>query len=159
MAKLCFLAFVVLSCAFASVVLAAPTFTVVGKVYCDTCRLGFETNVTQYMEGAKVNLECRHFERGQIEHTVEGVTDNSGAYSLQLADNHENEICEVVLVESAIKDCAEIKPGRDRARVMLSNDIGIPANIRYANSLGFFKDVPLDVCKDVVKMYVLDDDE
>ncbi|KAJ3701517.1 hypothetical protein LUZ61_005222 [Rhynchospora tenuis] len=114
---------------------------------------------TAFCIGGKVKLECRHFDHGKIEHTVEGVTDNNGAYSLVLADNHENEICEVVLVESAIKDCAEINPGRDRARVMLSNDIGIPANIRYANSLGFFEDVPLDVCKDVVKWYVLEDDE
>ncbi|KAJ1685593.1 hypothetical protein LUZ63_016983 [Rhynchospora breviuscula] len=159
MARLWFLAFVVLSCAFASVVLAKPTFTVVGKVYCDTCRIGFETNVTQYMEGAKVKLECRHFVGGQVEHTIPGVTDKNGAYTLVLADNHENEICEVVLVESGMKDCAEMVPGRERARVTLSDDMGIPANVRYANALGFNKDVPLDVCKEVTKMYILDDDE
>ncbi|KAJ4794962.1 Pollen Ole e 1 allergen and extensin family protein [Rhynchospora pubera] len=159
MARLWFLAFVVLSCAFATVVLTKPTFTVVGKVYCDTCRIGFETKATQYMEGAKVKLECRHFLGGKVEHTVPGVTDKNGAYIIELADNHENEICEVVLVESSMKDCAELVPGRDRARVVLSNDIGISADVRYANALGYNRTVPLDVCKEVTKMYILDDDE
>jgi hypothetical protein len=56
MAKLPFLAFMALCCTFASVALvnAAPEFTVEGRVYCDTCRAGFETNVTEYMSGINV---------------------------------------------------------------------------------------------------------
>lgn len=30
---------------------AAPDFIIQGRVYCDTCRAGFETNVTKYIEG------------------------------------------------------------------------------------------------------------
>lgn len=30
---------------------AAPDFIIRGRVYCDTCRAGFETNVTKYIEG------------------------------------------------------------------------------------------------------------
>jgi hypothetical protein len=28
-----------------------PSFTVEGRVYCDTCRAGFETSVTTYLAG------------------------------------------------------------------------------------------------------------
>lgn len=30
---------------------SAPDYLVQGRVYCDTCRAGFETNVTEYMQG------------------------------------------------------------------------------------------------------------
>jgi hypothetical protein len=30
----------------------APDYLVQGRVYCDTCRAGFETNVTEYMKGS-----------------------------------------------------------------------------------------------------------
>jgi hypothetical protein len=30
---------------------AAPDYLVQGRVYCDTCRAGFETNATEYMKG------------------------------------------------------------------------------------------------------------
>lgn len=29
----------------------APDYLIQGRVYCDTCRAGFETNVTEYMKG------------------------------------------------------------------------------------------------------------
>jgi hypothetical protein len=29
----------------------APNYLVQGRVYCNTCRTGFETNVTEYMKG------------------------------------------------------------------------------------------------------------
>lgn len=53
MAKLLLLAFMALFCTFASVALvnAVPDFVVEGRVYCDTCRAGFETNVTEYIAG------------------------------------------------------------------------------------------------------------
>jgi hypothetical protein len=76
-----------------------------------------------------------------------------------LKDNHENEICEVVLMQSPLKDCTEIVPGRNRARIVLSDDTGISSNLRLANPLGFLKDVPLDICGAIMKMYMLGDDE
>lgn len=112
-----------------------------------------------YQSGAKVKLECRHFVHGRIEHTVDGVTGKDGVYKLELKDNHENEICEVVLVESPIKDCAQTVPGRNCARVVLSDDTGISSNVRFANPLGFLKDVPLNVCSAIMQMYTLGDDE
>lgn len=29
----------------------APDFVIQGRVYCDTCRAGFQTNVTEYIKG------------------------------------------------------------------------------------------------------------
>jgi Pollen protein Ole e 1 like len=99
-----------------------------------------------------VRLECRHFSDGKIEHQVDGVTDKNGTYTIELKDNHDEEICEVVLVQSPLSTCAEIPKGRDRARVLLA-DAGLSSNIRYANSLGFLKDTPLPICVDVLKQY------
>ncbi|KAJ3671807.1 hypothetical protein LUZ60_007886 [Juncus effusus] len=151
---------VLVAFAFIGVALAGlPDFVVEGRVYCDTCRAGFETNVTNYIQGAKVKLECRHFENGKVEHVVEGVTDATGTYKLLMKDNHEEEICEVELVESPLTNCNEIIPGRNRARVTLADDTGITSNQRYANPLGYLKDSPLDICAKVMEMYKLDDDE
>ncbi|KAJ3697218.1 hypothetical protein LUZ61_000923 [Rhynchospora tenuis] len=139
--------------AIATVVAAErPTFTVEGRVYCDTCRAGFETSATTYISGAKVRLECRHFSDGKIEHQVDGVTSENGTYAIELKDNHEKEICEIVLVQSPLSTCAEIPKGRDRASVLLA-DGGLSSNVRYANALGFLKYTPLSVCADVLKKY------
>lgn len=41
---------------------AVPDFIIQGRVYCDTCRAGFETNVTKYIEGTPLRkIECFFF--------------------------------------------------------------------------------------------------
>jgi Pollen protein Ole e 1 like len=108
--------------------------------------------------GAKVKLECKHFINGKIEHCIHNFTDSAGKYTITIANSHEDEICEVVLVDSSRPDCKEITPGRDRARAVLSCDTGISSNVRYPNALGFLKDKPLDVCGVVMKQYQLEDE-
>nr|AAN76546.1 LLP-B3 protein [Lilium longiflorum] len=159
MSKLYFLAFVAVASLSFRLSLADPnpTFIVEGRVYCDSCRAGFETNITTYIEGAKVKLECRHFDNDSIAHTVEGVTNSTGTYSIQLENDHESEICEVVLVSSPIFDCNEIDYDRDRARVTLTNNNGIDSPIRYANSLGFLQEQPDIICGDLLKAYGIAD--
>ncbi|CAA6656428.1 unnamed protein product [Spirodela intermedia] len=103
----------------------SPSFVVEGRVFCDTCRAGFETTATEYLAGAKVRLECKHEESEELVHTVEGTTDATGTYHLKVADDHEDELCEVVLVESPHADCSEIKTGRDRARILLTHNSGL----------------------------------
>lgn len=110
------------------------------------------------VSGAKVKLECRHFVNGNIEHNIDGVTDTTGKYRFIMTNSHEDEICEVVLVESPRPDCKEITPGRDRARAVLSQDTGITSNFRYPNSLGYLKDKPLDICGAIMKIYQLEDE-
>ncbi|KAF3321865.1 pollen-specific protein C13-like protein [Carex littledalei] len=170
MAKLPLLAFMALCCTFASVLLVnAMEISVEGRVYCDTCRAGFVTNVTEYIPGAKVRLECIHYKGGdsqvenqvdsdEIEFTIDGVTDNTGKYYFKAQDGHEKDTCYVVLVESPRPDCKEIIPGRDRARFLLSSDAGMPGNKRFPNDLGYLKDKPLDICGSIMKQYNTEED-
>ncbi|KAJ1686625.1 hypothetical protein LUZ63_018015 [Rhynchospora breviuscula] len=154
MAKLTLLALMAL-CTFASVALVnAIEFNVEGRVYCDTCRAGFETNVTEPIgAGAKVRIECKKFGTDPILYSVDGITDNTGKYRIVAQGNHDEQICDVVLVESPRPDCKEINKESYRARVSLFQDSGISTNDRYANALGFVKDKPLDVCGAIMKMY------
>ncbi|CAN6234857.1 unnamed protein product [Urochloa humidicola] len=137
----------------------APDYIIQGRVYCDTCRAGFETNVTEYIKGAKVRLECKHFGTGAVERAIDGVTDETGTYKIELKDSHEEDICEVVLIQSPRKDCDEIQALRDRASVLLTRNVGICDGLRLANSLSFFKDVPLPVCGALLKQFDLDDQD
>nr|CAB3484385.1 unnamed protein product [Digitaria exilis] len=162
MATLCVLPAItvaILLCAAAAVATNAPDYLIQGRVYCDTCRAGFETNVTEYMKGAKVRLECKHFGTGKVEQAIEGVTDESGTYKIELKGSHEEDICEVVLVESPRKDCDELEADRDRASVLLTRNVGICDNLRFANALGYFKDEPLPVCSALLKKLDLDDQD
>ncbi|KAK8952773.1 Pollen-specific protein C13 [Platanthera guangdongensis] len=145
--------FLFFSIALPASVASTPTFSVVGRVYCDTCRAGFETNVTEYISGANVKIECTHFATGKVEHTNFGVTDSAGNYKIDVTDDHGEEICEVVLVDSPVADCKEIKHGRDRAQIVLTSEAGMSTNARLANSLGFLKSEPLPVCEKLIKEF------
>ncbi|KAF8364754.1 hypothetical protein HHK36_023536 [Tetracentron sinense] len=130
---------------------ADSLFYVQGKVYCDTCRAQFETKVSEYIPGAKVRLECKDREGGQPTYSIDGETDATGTYRLPVEGDHEEEICEVVLVKSSNPDCAERLPGRDRARVLVTANNGISSAARFANSLGFMKKEALPQCPQVLK--------
>ena len=149
---------VVLSCAAADDP-NLPDYVIQGRVYCDTCRAGFVTNVTEYIAGAKVRLECKHFGTGKLERSIDGVTDGNGTYTIELKDSHEEDICEVVLVESPRKDCDQVQADRDRAGVLLTRNVGISDNLRPANPLGYLKDVPLPICASLLKQLDSDDDD
>ncbi|VAH32017.1 unnamed protein product [Triticum turgidum subsp. durum] len=116
-----------------------PDYIVQGRVYCDTCRAGFETNVTEYIKGAKVRLECKRFGTEKVERSIDGVTDETGTYKIELKDSHPEDICEMIV---------------------LSRNVGISDNIRMANPLGYLKDKPLPVCPDLLKTFnpTTDDD-
>ncbi|XP_010269200.1 PREDICTED: pollen-specific protein C13-like [Nelumbo nucifera] len=132
---------------------ARNPFTVFGKVYCDNCRAGFETSATTYIPGAKVRVECRDRDTLNLLFSVDGVTDSTGSYKIQVAEDHEDQLCESVLVSSPQNDCSAVEPGRERARVILTRGNGIASDNRYANSLGFIKDQPLPGCAEIMKQY------
>ncbi|KAJ8477417.1 hypothetical protein OPV22_021144 [Ensete ventricosum] len=160
MAKLRLLPVVAALClALAGVALAAPKFVIQGRVYCDTCRAGFETVASQYIPGATVKLECRHYETDSIEHTAVGVTDGTGTYNIEVEDSHEEEICEVSLVKSPVPACSEVSGSRNRARVLVTGRNGLASDVRYANSLGFLKDEPLKECGLLLQQYALGVDD
>ena len=129
-------------------------FFVEGEVYCDTCRAGFITKVSEPIQGAKVRLQCRNITGGEELYNAEGLTDAQGRYSLPVDGDYEDDICEVQLVESPREDCNE--PATDiltkqAAKVCLTSNSGIVDPIRSANPLGFLKKDPLPECPQVLK--------
>ncbi|KAI6705394.1 hypothetical protein NL676_008356 [Syzygium grande] len=129
-------------------------FFVEGKVYCDTCRAQFITKVSHDMPGARVRLECRDREGGDLTYSIEGVTDNTGTYRLPVDGEHEEEICEIVLVKSSQPGCEEVSTDdflRKSARVSLTKNNGMTTPVRQANPLGYMKKEPLPECADVLK--------
>ncbi|KAL5990691.1 hypothetical protein ACLOJK_011594 [Asimina triloba] len=114
-----------------------------GMVYCDTCRAGFETRLSEPLEGAKVKLECRSLVNNEITHTTEAATNSSGLYHV-LVDRTTKKSC-------ARQDCSKCNPGRDRARILLTRNVGIVSNVRRANPLGYMKDDPNEGCEAVLK--------
>ncbi|KAF5729749.1 putative Anther-specific protein LAT52 precursor [Tripterygium wilfordii] len=117
-----------------------------GRVYCDTCRVQFETKLTEYMEGASVRLECRNRTTDKITYTFEDLTDSNGIYHIPVEGDHEEEICEVRLLKSSRDDCSETTTGRRVGRVLITKNVGVATPIRYANSLGFLQKVALPGC-------------
>ncbi|GLT74446.1 hypothetical protein SLA2020_462450 [Shorea laevis] len=128
-------------------------FLVQGRVYCDTCRAGFETPKTTYMAGASVRVECKNRRTGELVYTRDGETDSTGTYKITVNEDHEDQVCDCMLVRSSQPDCAKMSMGRERARVILTNFNGIASNNRYANAMGFEKDEPESGCAEVLKLY------
>ncbi|KAL8225513.1 hypothetical protein R6Q57_018097 [Mikania cordata] len=116
-----------------------------GRVYCDTCRAGFETSATTYIPRAKVRVECKDKEQ-KLLYTAEGTTDATGTYYINVNEDHGNETCDVVLVSSPLGDCKTADPGRNRARVVLTSYNGIVSDTRFANAMGFMKDEVMSGC-------------
>ncbi|AQK91133.1 pollen allergen Phl p 11 precursor [Zea mays] len=136
----------------------AGGFVVTGRVYCDPCRAGFETNVSRSVAGATVEVVCRHFGASKETLKAEATTDDSGWYKLEIDQDHQEEICEVVLARSPDPGCAEIEEFRDRARVPLTSNNGIKQQgVRYANPIAFFRKDPLKECGALLEKYDLKD--
>ncbi|KAJ3673754.1 hypothetical protein LUZ60_005746 [Juncus effusus] len=130
-------------------------FLVKGRVFCDTCKVGFETPVTSYIAGAKVKVECRS--KTGLK-TFAGTTDRTGTYTIYVTDEHEHELCDTVLISSPDSRCAMLVKGRERARVFLTHNNGISSDVRFANAMGFEMEKALGGCGDVLKMYEEKDD-
>ncbi|KAL9257782.1 Pollen allergen Che a 1-like protein [Drosera capensis] len=129
-------------------------FFVEGQVYCDTCRAEFVTRLTEFLEGAKVRLECRNITGGDLTYTVDAVTDSQGRYSIAVDGDYEDDICEILLLESPKKDCSEIPTDpytRMAAKIPLTSNNGVVDPTRNANPLGFMINKPLPECPEVFK--------
>ncbi|KAL5736411.1 hypothetical protein ACOSP7_030918 [Xanthoceras sorbifolium] len=147
-AALCFSALV----GVAHAVEKSSALVVEGKVYCDTCRVKFETSLSQPVEGANVKLVCKDRESEENKLEIEGVTDKSGHYSFSVEGDHAEEICEVHLIKSPMEDCNEIVKGWNSARVLLSTDVGVVDSVRHANALGFMKKEAVEKCAEVLQV-------
>ncbi|GFQ06044.1 protein downstream of flc [Phtheirospermum japonicum] len=129
-------------------------FLVKGSVYCDTCRCGYETDATKYMAGATVRIECRNRDTAQSTYTSqEAVTGPNGEYTIEVQRDCGDDYCDAVLVKSANPECSTPNKGRDRARVILTNNNGMTSNIRNANNMGFLLNTPLANCGQILMKY------
>ncbi|XP_062149197.1 protein DOWNSTREAM OF FLC-like [Alnus glutinosa] len=133
-------------------------FRVRGRVYCDTCRCGFETSASTYISGARVRIECKDRKSLQVVYSVEGETNSDGTYEILVEDDHEDQMCQSLLVSSPIADCKSADPGRDRATVVLTRYNGCLNDQRFANAMGFLKDQPLSGCPKLLKQYLETDE-
>ncbi|KAK3029795.1 hypothetical protein RJ639_038237 [Escallonia herrerae] len=124
-----------------------------GRVYCDTCRAGFETSATTYIHGAQVRVECKDRDSQKLLYTVEATTDSSGTYTITVKEDHKNQLCDAMLISSPQTGCALAAPGRDRARVILTRDNGMVADDRVANAMGFMKDEAIEGCNKILQQY------
>ncbi|KAJ8898582.1 hypothetical protein K2173_001479 [Erythroxylum novogranatense] len=129
----------------------ADSWMVEGKVYCDSCRVEFETKLTQSLPGATVRLECRERDNGTVTYTVEGISDSKGSYHMEVPGEHEDEICEVKTVKSSREDCGEPFKGNVRARILLTKNVGVLGRRRFANPLGFMTKKPHTECNKVLE--------
>ncbi|KAH9778946.1 F28N24.16 protein [Citrus sinensis] len=126
--------------------------TVEGLVYCDSCRVKYKTELSDYIAGATVALECKESEGGEVVYSREVVSDQSGTYKIPIEGCHAK-LCQVRLVKSPKPECSEIvADGLSSARIDLTPSVGSdPELIRYANDLGFMKKESLPECAKVLE--------
>ncbi|KAK7275743.1 hypothetical protein RIF29_16865 [Crotalaria pallida] len=135
-------------------------FIVKGRVYCDPCRVGYETPITTYIPGAVVILQCKDKITNNIVYNKLGKTDSSGTYTILVDAHQENQICEAKLVSSPKHDCIEATPGRDRSRVILNRFNGIATDDRFVNNMGFMTKEVASGCARILRQYPeFDNDE
>ena len=94
----------------------------------------------------------------ELLYSVEGKTDSSGTYHIMVSEDHNDQVCDAVLVSSPQNDCASVDPGRERARVILTRYNGIVSDDRFVNSMGFMKEQVLSGCTQLLKQYQEYDD-
>ncbi|KAL9247638.1 hypothetical protein vseg_021051 [Gypsophila vaccaria] len=134
-------------------------YCVRGQVYCDPCRAGFETPASIYLQGAKVKLECRDRNTQEVLYKAEAETDATGTYKIYVDEDQKKNICDTILVSSPHRRCKLADPGRDRSRVILTDNNGIVSNDRYANNLGFLVAQPMSFCAKLMQQYAVNQDE
>ncbi|CAI9098992.1 OLC1v1035735C1 [Oldenlandia corymbosa var. corymbosa] len=100
--------------------------------------------------GAKVQVQCRARDNNTVTVKVKGVTNEDGGYSIDVAGDHADEICEVSALSSPDTKCNKPFTNGDKAAVSLT-DIGVQGTCRYANPIGFKNSTALDpACEDVL---------
>ncbi|CAA2982520.1 major pollen allergen Ole e 1 [Olea europaea var. sylvestris] len=124
-------------------------FHIQGQVYCDTCRAGFITELSEFIPGASLRLQCKDKENGDVTFTEVGYTRAEGLYSMLVERDHKNEFCEITLISSGRKDCNEI-PTEGWVKPSLKFILNtVNGTTRTVNPLGFFKKEALPKCAQV----------
>ncbi|CAI9787713.1 unnamed protein product [Fraxinus pennsylvanica] len=150
MAKVVALAFCILAFATIAHCHAPEVFNVEGHVYCDPCRVKFETKLSHKIKGANLKLECSDPITRNVTYSVEGVTDSNGHYRLTVDGDHEDSICEVTLTKSPEPECSVPMAGLENARIVCTQNSGMHNDVRYASPLGFMTKESVSGCKEVL---------
>ncbi|VFQ96016.1 unnamed protein product [Cuscuta campestris] len=133
--------------------------TLIGRVYLDTCLVGFETTHSIYPAGSTVKLVCKDRKTSKITYTDKAVTDANGEYKFTLKGLRSGkEVCQVHAIESVHPDAGKPDQARESALVILNGGNGIASNTRYANNVAFTTTKPLSNCAQIVSQYHLNDD-
>ncbi|GMI63592.1 hypothetical protein like AT4G08685 [Hibiscus trionum] len=126
-------------------------YTVIGRVYCDTCRVEFETKISEPISGAIVNLECKNRTNDVSTFKSPDIsTSSTGEYKIEVTGDYEDSDCDVNLVKSPREDCNEPTEAWRKARVVLTAADGVSGDARYANNLGFKKKEAVPQCKQIL---------
>ncbi|KAG6397851.1 hypothetical protein SASPL_139301 [Salvia splendens] len=131
--------------AFATVGRSYEVFKVEGDVYCDPCRVQFQTPLSKKLSGAGIKVECRNIETKAVSFRVNGTTDGQGHYVVEVVGDHEDDTCEVVAVSSADAAC-----NMTVSRIECTTNSGIHTDARYANPLGFMTNHASPQCLSVL---------
>ncbi|XWS44896.1 hypothetical protein CRYUN_Cryun15aG0089100 [Craigia yunnanensis] len=126
-------------------------FRIIGKVYCDACRAGFETSKCSYMPGARVEIKCYDRITLRLKYSIGAVTDSAGTYSILVEDDHQDQLCYAKLVSSPIPSCRTLDPRRNKATVILTRGNGAIASLHHANAMGFLQDKAAAGCQELLK--------
>ncbi|GAA0174772.1 hypothetical protein LIER_41780 [Lithospermum erythrorhizon] len=124
-------------------------FDIKGHIYCDPCKLGFQTEKSYGLKGATVELTCSSIVDGSVSYTQKAVTNDAGEYVVSVKNDHENEVCEVKALSSGTEDCKVAIEAS--ARIECTEKSGLHSDVRFANPLGFTKDVAVAGCKKIVE--------
>ncbi|MFQ6657826.1 hypothetical protein Gotur_027338, partial [Gossypium turneri] len=101
---------------------------------------------------AVVKLECRNRTNEAITfQSQEIVTDNQGDYHVIVEGDYEESDCDVALVRSPRADCSDPTEAWRKSRVVLTTFDGLSGKLRFANNLGFKKDIALPQCTRILQ--------
>lgn len=98
-----------------------------------------------------MKLSCRNRTTEVVTLTAEATTDESGWYKIPVDGDHEEELCEVSLIESSDPNCSDLLEGAIyRARISLTNRNGVTQTSRFASALGYATKVAHSNCTQVL---------
>ena len=104
-------------------------------------------------------LECKDKSATKVVYSQTVTTDSNGAFEFEVYEDHGEQVCDVVLIQSPWAHCKILDKGRYRSRVIVTDSNGIVSNHRYANNLGFVQKDALPVCQQLRKFFFHSDGE
>ena len=126
-------------------------FKVEGDVYCDPCRVQFQTLLSKKLSGAEITVECRNIETKALTFSVNGTTDSHGHYVVDVLGDHEDDTCEVKTVSSPDIACSVPMNDLTVSRIECTTNSGIHTDVRYANPIGFMTNEVAPQCMSIMR--------